>query len=153
MVMALLYRRTEGRIYFPHQEGSYPDLYIDYPWLCEGCYNWASVPKNLIVDPDYFTYVEYSTTLEDSHCLTCTICGQYIKIANNIELCSYETGCDRCYLELQDGVVRSKVEDIKYKLQLLENRYEEPSEIFWAVRDMLNWVDEIQKEQEIDIYV
>jgi hypothetical protein len=50
-------------------------------------------------------------------------------------------------------VVRSKVEDIKYKLQLLENRYEEPSEIFWAVRDMLNWVDEIQKEQEIDIYV
>ena len=157
--MALLYKRTEGRVYFPHKEGHDPDAYSDYHFLCEGCFNWASGTKNvvyytdLVIDPTYFTYVEHSTTLESMFCDVCTICGQYVKLAEKPELCAYEHECDRCYLELQDGLVRSKVEDIKYQLQLLENRYEEPSETFWAVRDMLNWVDEIQKEQEIDIYV
>ena len=157
--MALLYKRTEGRVYYPHKEGRDPDAYSDYHFLCEGCFNWASGTKNvvyytdLVIDPTYFTYVEHSTTLESMFCDVCTICGQYVKLAEKPELCAYEHECDRCYLELQDGLVRSKVEDIKYQLQLLENRYEEPSETFWAVRDMLNWVDEIQKEQEIDIYV
>ena len=151
--MALLYKRTEGRVYFPHREGRDPDAYSDYHFLCEGCFNWASGSKNLIIDPDYFIHVEHSTTLESMFCDVCTICGQYVKIASNIELCAYEHGCDRCYLEQQDDLVRSKVMDIKYQLQLLENIYVEPSQTFWAIRDMLNWVDEIQKEQEIDIYV
>lgn len=151
--MALLYKRTEGRVYFPHKEGRDPDAYSDYHFLCEGCFNWASGTKNLIIDPDYFTYVEHSTTLESMFCDVCTICGQYVKLAEKPELCAYEHECDRCYLEQQDAVVRSKVVDIKYQLQLLENKYVEPSETFWAIRDMLNWIDEIQKEQEIDIYV